>query len=207
MHQAILSVVAVGIFSASALAGGPGEGLKLDLAATSVATAMMQAEQDAAQARAVCSADSFTWNAYGSAIFGDSEKGEQYAAHTGFSWYFLEDLGLNLEAFAGYVDPERDDSGGVGGLDLTFRWHFHKHDALTIYVDGGAGFQQASTNFPSDNHFNFRTMFGLGASYRISDGALFIGGVRYVHISNAGLTDGNDGLDGAMVYLGLSFPF
>ena len=50
-------------------------------------------------------------------------------------------------------------------------------------------------------------MFGLGASYRISDGALFIGGVRYVHISNAGLTDGNDGLDGAMVYLGLSFPF
>lgn len=207
MYQTMLSVAAVGVLSASALAAGPGEGLKLDLTAASAATMLMQAEREAPQHGALYSEDSFTWNVYGSAVFGDSDKGEMYAAHTGFSWYFLEDMGLNLEAIAGYVDPERDDSGVVGGLDLTFRWHFHKHNDLTIYIDGGAGFQQASTNFPSDNHFNFRTLFGFGASYRLGDGAVLIGGVRYVHISNAGITKGNDGLDGAMVYLGLSFPF
>ena len=148
----------------------------------------------------------WTFQTYGSAGFGDS-KGEIYTAHAGFGYHFVDDLSINLEAIGGGARPRDDDNGAVGGFDLLFRWHFYHEGDWSIYMDGGAGFQQASTNFPSDSHHNFRPQFGLGLTYHIKDNVRLMAGARWLHISNAGTTDGNDGLDAAQLYAGLMWGF
>jgi len=125
----------------------------------------------------------------------------------GFGYHFLDGLSLNLEGVGGAVQAERDDEGGVGGLDLIARWHFFHEDPASVYIDGGTGFQQATTNFPSDSHHNFRLQLGLGGTWRIAGGGHVMGGARYLHVSNAGTSEHNDGYDGAQLYAGLSFPF
>ncbi|MHC4127930.1 MAG: acyloxyacyl hydrolase, partial [Planctomycetota bacterium] len=155
-----------------------------------------EAAPDAADAAAAPLLGEFsktTWvgNVYGSAIFGDSGKGEMYLAHIGFGYYF------------------EDYNGGAIGLDVLYRNHFlrSEDDKRTIFVDGGLGLQQASTNFSGERHFNLRIMFGFGGSIQIDNNARLFGGCRYIHISDAGIKGGGGGFDGPMVYAGITFPF
>lgn len=152
-----------------------------------------------------------TWvgNMYGSAIFGDSGKGEMHVVHIGFGYYFEDYEAINLDFFGGYVRSGIDDDGGAIGLDVLYRNHFlrSEDDKRTIFFDGGLGFQQASTNFSGERHFNIRFMFGFGGSLQIGNNARVFGGCRYIHISDAGIEGGGGGFDGPMVFAGLTFPF
>lgn len=149
----------------------------------------------------------WTFQTYGSAGVFDSDKGEIYTGHIGFGYHFFDDLSVNLEGVGGWVTPERDDHGGVGGIDLLLRWHYLNRENFSLYIDGGVGFQLATTNYPSDSHHNFRPQFGIGGTLRIWESARLMAGVRWLHISNAGTTDGNDGFDGAQFYGGVMIPF
>lgn len=149
----------------------------------------------------------WTFQTYGSGTWGDSDKGEIYTAHIGVGYHFVDDLSINLEAIGGWADAEKDDDGGVGGIDLLFRWHFLQGRSWSLYIDGGAGFQLATTNFPSDSHHNFRPQVGLGGTLQITDSIRLMGGARWLHISNAGTTRINNGLDGAQLYAGIMVPF
>jgi hypothetical protein len=146
---------------------------------------------------------------YGSAIFGDSGKGEMYLAHIGFGYYFEDYEAINLDFFGGYVRSGIDDNGGAIGLDVLYRNHFlrSEDDKRTIFFDGGLGLQQASTNFSGERHFNLRIMCGFGGSLQIDNNARLFGGCRYIHISDAGIEGGGGGFDGPMVYAGITFPF
>jgi hypothetical protein len=152
-----------------------------------------------------------TWvgNVYGSAIFGDSGKGEMYLAHIGFGYYFEDYQTINLDFFGGYVRSGIDDNGGAIGLDVLYRNHFlrSEDDKRTIFFDGGLGLQQASTNFSGERHFNLRIMCGFGGSLQIDDNARLFGGCRYIHISDAGIEGGGGGFDGPMLWAGITFPF
>ena len=102
-----------------------------------------------------------------------------------------------------------DDNGGVIGFDAVYRNHFWRgeDDDWTIFLEGGLGLQQASTNFSGERHFNFRTRVGFGASFEIDeDVRAFVGGT-YQHISDAGIAGGGGGFDGPMLWAGVSFPF
>ena len=153
--------------------------------------------------------------AYGSTSLFDDDHGDFYTAHLGAHYHFKDDLSIGLEAVGGYVEPnwtsadrpEPDEDGVVGGLDLLLRWHFVNKPDWSLYLDGGVGAQQASTDFPSDNRFNFRDQLGIGATWRVFDNARLMGGVRYHHHSNAGISDDNDGGDWAQPYLGVMVPF
>jgi opacity protein-like surface antigen len=153
--------------------------------------------------------------AFGSTTVFDEKHGRISTGHLGAHYYFKDQLSLGLDAFAGYVQPELDISGGgepddngiVGGVDLMLRWHFLTRRELSLYLDGGVGFQQADTNFPADSHHNFRNQFGLGATYRLGDNWHLMGGVRYLHVSNASTSDGNNGGDWAQPYLGVMLDF
>ena len=149
----------------------------------------------------------WTFQTYGSVVVGDDDKGELYSVHSGFGYFFLDDVSVNLEGVGGYVDAARDDDGGFGGLDLYFAWHLLRGENWSLFISGGAGLQQASTNFPSDSHFNFRLQTGLGATLQLTDTMSLIGGARYIHISNAGISEVNDGLDGALLFTGLMVRF
>jgi len=153
--------------------------------------------------------------AYGSTTLFDDDHGDFYTAHLGAHYHFKDDLSIGLEGVGGYVEPnwtngvrtEPDEDGIVGGLDLMLRWHFVNEADWSVYLDGGVGLQQASTNFPSDSHFNFRDQLGIGATWRLFDNARLMGGVRYHHQSNAGTSENNDGGDWAQPYVGVMVPF
>ena len=159
------------------------------------------------QALGAWNAGTWTIQWSGSASFGDDDKGELYGGHVGFGYYFVDDLSINVEGLGLAVDSAVDDDGVAGGFDLLFRWRAIGDERFSIYFDGGAGIQQATTNYPSDNHFNFRLLFGVGASVHLTGSTYLTGGVRYLHISNAGITDSNNGFDGVMVYLGLLYAY
>ncbi len=150
---------------------------------------------------------SWTFQTYGSTTFGDDDKGFLHSAHVGFGYYFRDNLSINVEGVGGTVDAKKDDDGGFGGLDVLFRWHFYRNSDFSIFLDAGAGLQEATTNFPSDSHHNFRPQGGVGATWRITHDLLLIGGAKYLHVSNANTSDINAGLDAMEVYLGVLMPF
>ncbi len=146
---------------------------------------------------------------YGSAIFGDSGKGEMYLAHVGVHRFVEDDQSLGLELCGGYVRSGIDDDGGAIGFDVVYRNHFqHDDDAgRSVYFNAGLGLQQASTNFSGRRHLNFRMRIGFGATFAIDERATAVIGADYIHISDAGIEGGGGGFDGPMLYAGLSFPF
>lgn len=149
----------------------------------------------------------WTFQVYGLAVLGEYHQGEIYSGHIGFGYHLADNFSVNLEGLGAKADAQFDDDGVAGGLDLTFRWHLYRIEGFSIYLEGGAGFQQATTEFPSDSHFTFRPQLGMGATLRLDEKTFLMGGVRWLHISNAGTSDINDGWDGEPVYLGLMFLF
>lgn len=152
----------------------------------------------------------WTLQTYGSGTYGDRSHGNIYTAHLGVGYYFVDDWSINFEAVGGRVVPgviSQDDNGIAAGLDMLFRWQFLTGDRWSLYADFGAGIQQADTNFPSDSHFNFRPQGGVGATWKLAEHVRLMGGARWLHISNAYITPGNNGLDAAQFYGGLMVSF
>ena len=149
----------------------------------------------------------WTFQVYGSTTFADSGKGFLHTSHIGLGYFFLEKVSINIEGVGGWADAKKDDDGGFVGFDLLFRWHFYQRGKFSIFGDGGAGFQEATTNFPSDSHHNFRPQVGFGATWQVTPDLMLVGGAKWLHVSNAGTSDINDGLDAAEVYLGMMMPF
>ena len=152
-----------------------------------------------------------TWKFYPciSAIGSDHGKGEMYALHIGFGYFFQDKLSVNIDILGTHIRSGIDDNGVAAGMDILLRKHFHQsHDDLwSIYFDTGGGLQQQSTNFSGSRHFNFRLMTGVGGTLKIFNNIRIISGVRYLHISDAGIRGGGGGFDGVMFYSGGSFPF
>ena len=160
-------------------------------------------------------AGSWTAQFYASQIILDPDHGFMTAAHAGFGYFFTDGLSINFEPLFGYVDTNFCPYGGhgiAGGFDLLFRWHFwgiDENDKLSVYFVGGAGFQLADTNFPSDSHHDFRLTAGFGTQFKVpnTENMRIMFEAKYIHISNAGTSDVNDGLDGAQLAVGVMFNY
>jgi len=149
------------------------------------------------------------WQTYASAAAGDHGKGEMYALHLGYGYFLRDYLSINVDVLGAYIRSGIDDNGVGAGLDVTFRRHFSwvNDDLWSVYIDLGGGLQQQSTNFAGNRHFNFRVMGGGGGTFRVTDQVRLMGGIRYLHISDAGIEGGGGGFDGFMFYAGAMFPF
>ena len=149
------------------------------------------------------------WQTYVSAAGFDEGKGEMYAFHLGYGYFFLDDFSVNIDVLGSYIRSGIDDNGVAAGLDLIFRRHAIKgHDNLwSLYLELGAGLQQQSTNFAGSRRFNFRLLGGGGATFRVAENARLLAGMRYFHISDAGIEGGGGGFDGLQFYAGSMFPF
>ena len=167
------------------------------------------AAPDGPAARDPFARHTWTFQTYGSAAFGDPGKGEMYAGHAGFGYHVADNVSINLDGFGAWIRSGIDDDGVGGGADALVRGHLLRDASArwSIYMDGGAGVQQASTNFAGARHFNFRLLIGFGATLRLAERVRFLGGARYLHISDAGIKGGGGGFDGPMVYAGLTIPF
>ncbi len=149
------------------------------------------------------------WQTYVSATGFDEGKGEMYALHLGYGYFFLDNFSVNIDVLGSYIRSGIDDNGVAAGLDLILRQHPIKgHDNLwSLYLELGAGLQQQSTNFAGNRRFNFRLLGGGGATFRVAENTRLMAGMRYFHASDAGIEGGGGGFDGLQFYAGSMFPF
>jgi len=149
------------------------------------------------------------WQAYVSAAGFDKGKGEMYAFHLGYGYFFMDDFSVNIDVLGSYIRSGIDDNGVAAGLDLILRQHPIKgpDNLWSLYLELGAGLQQQSTNFAGNRKFNFRLLGGGGATFRVADNARLMAGMRYFHVSDAGIEGGGGGMDGIQFYAGSMFPF
>ena len=149
------------------------------------------------------------WQTYVSAAGFDPGKGEMYAVHLGYGYFFMDDISVNIDVMGGYIRSGIDDNGVAAGLDVIFRDHLIKgHDNLwSLYLELGSGLQQQSTYFAGNRKFNFRLIAGGGTTFRVAENARLMVGTRYLHISDAGIDGGGGGFDGLQFYAGSMFTF
>jgi hypothetical protein len=126
------------------------------------------------------------WQTYASAAAGDHGKGEMYALHAGYGYFLRDYLSFNINVLGAYIRSGIDDNGVAAGLDIIFRRHFSwiNDDPWSVYLD-----------------------LGGGGTLRVSDHVRMMGGIRYLHISDAGIDGGGGVFDGFMFYGGAMFPF
>ena len=136
-----------------------------------------------------------------------SAKGGQAAVGAGY--YFLDNVGAYVDLVGyGLSQDEPDVDAWGGGLNLLLRWHFLRGQHWSVYADGGTGIVQFNEDFPAGGtQFNFIERVGLGASFRLDTNLHLIGGVRYLHLSNARIRgrDENPAMDSVEGYIGLMF--
>ena len=106
------------------------------------------------------------------------------------------------------ADPVGTYPGGTGlglGTDLFLRWHPDWQPSLLPYLDAGVGVQYAAgTAFPADaTRWNFTVHGGVGWLIPARDDRQLNVSLRYLHISNAGLSDKNSGYDVVHLVFGL----
>jgi len=149
------------------------------------------------------------WRTYASFAGGDRGKGNLYALHFGYGKFLWDQFSFNVDVFGTYIRSGIDDNGVGYGLDLIFRKHFliKNDDTYSVYLDLGGGLEVQSTEFAGTRNFNFRVLGGGGGTVRITEQARLMGGLRYLHISDAGIDGGGGGFDGYQVYVGMMMPF
>ncbi len=129
-----------------------------------------------------------------------------------FSWstFLARDVELGLEAGLWYFNQPGDNQEGLSGSVL-FRWHFIHTETWTAYGMLGIGLMGATGEVPDGGtSFDLMPRAGLGITKQLTDDGLRLDlGVRWHHISNARINgdDDNPSRDGAMLYVGLVFPF
>jgi len=149
------------------------------------------------------------WQTYVSAAGFDKGKGEMYAFHLGYGYFFMDDFSVNIDVLGSYIRSGIDDNGVAAGLDLILRQHPIKgpENLWSFYLELGAGLQQQSTSFAGNRKFNFRLLGGGGATFRAAENVRIMAGMRYFHVSDAGIEGGGGGFDGLQFYAGSMFPF
>jgi hypothetical protein len=149
------------------------------------------------------------WQIYPSFAGGDQGKGNLYALHFGYGKFLWDQFSFNVDVFGTYIRSGIDDNGVGFGLDLICRKHFlmKNDDTYSVYLDLGGGFEIQSTEFAGTRNFNFRVLGGGGGTVRVTENVRLMGGLRYLHISDAGIDGGGGGFDGYQVYGGVMMPF
>jgi lipid A 3-O-deacylase len=116
-------------------------------------------------------------------------------------WWF------NLEPFYGQaVSPNNRIEFGCA---LMLRWAYPVSDTnLGVFLEGGAGpMYMTQETEEQGTQFNFIDYLGAGLTYAVDEGMDIELGVRYRHVSNAGIDDENSGIDGYTGLLGVTRKF
>ena len=137
--------------------------------------------------------------------------------------YFLPQLGLvltdeigsgltsgNVEVLieplaAHYYQPF---SASAFGGSLMVKYNFLDFGRWMPFWDGGAGmlWTDLGPRIPEQStQFNFVLQTGPGVSYFVTENTAVTLGIRFHHISNAGIGERNIGLNGCLFNIGISF--
>lgn len=151
---------------------------------------------------------------FGSAYANDLGDSNDFNLHAAYSVFLEQDFEFIVELAGWYFDQEGDDTAGVSG-SMIFRYHFFPQDTRewSAYVDAGIGLLAGFDEVPDGGtEFNFLPRVGAGLTGsldQLRDGARWIVGVRWHHISNARIRGDqqNPSRDAVLVYAGITLPF
>jgi len=139
-----------------------------------------------------------------------SERDDFDSGSAALGYFIWSNFSLNA-AFVGYSVNQPDNNAFAGGFDLYARYYFLTLARFTFYADIGAGAFMADKEVPEHGtHFNFTPRGGMGAGYRLYENIYLLGGVRYWHLSNAGIHDGvgrNPSFNSVQYYGSIMFVF
>ena len=113
---------------------------------------------------------------------------------------------LRGEVFGGWqFDPA---SAWVVGLTPHLRYHFATGGRWVPYIDAGAGVAWTDIGLPDlGNSFQFNTQVGVGVNWFVLDNLAVSIECHYLHISSAGTSMPNDGVNAVGGLVGLSWFF
>ena len=95
---------------------------------------------------------------------------------------------------------------GGGFTPLVFQWNFTSSQQIVPFFQIAGGALWTTRDFPHvGSSFNFTPQGGLGAYWFVRPQRAVSFGVRFHHISNAGITDPNPGHNALYFYAGLSW--
>lgn len=151
------------------------------------------------------------WWSIGTGVAFDFEDGTSFNVHGSASYFVAENIEAVGEVGAWYYSQPGEDAFGINPA-FVIRWHFINKGSWTAFADIGIGMLLVSSDVPADNgtSFNFTPRAGIGLTYALDDaGTRLQLGLRWAHVSNARITghDDNFGVDAAMPYVGIVFPF
>ena len=144
--------------------------------------------------------DAQSWMVTGT--FGDSDEDAVFALQrawrrqvAGSAWEWGWEVGLGIAQSGKY---ER--TGALGTLDLVVRRPLWQGGAFVVGINGIAGAQVQSINFPGGSYHNGRIGGYFDFGWEGSARRTLEWRLGYLHISNANLGSGNEGHDA--VWLG-----
>lgn len=116
-------------------------------------------------------------------------------------------LQIGIEPFLNaIVEPE---DGVEAGLNVGFRYLTPLADWVSVYgeISSGPVYFSIDTVEQGDEGFNFISQFGAGLQFEFARNIALNAGYRFRHLSNAGLSDPNDGINTNALITGISFSY
>ncbi|MFO0783097.1 MAG: acyloxyacyl hydrolase [Phycisphaerales bacterium] len=167
-------------------------------------TALESAPQPLAIKQAFGEQNSLRFNVEGDWL-SDWDNANMAQGRVGVAWFFLKNVELDLFLTLDGVSQPGPDAFG-GGFDMQIRWHMLAFENWSIFGEIGGGILGTTHSVPAGgSQFNFTPNIGVGATFALTDSTRLYTGVRWFHISNAGLYEHNPGRDSFSLWVGLSF--
>jgi hypothetical protein len=189
--------------------------LLVGVIATQASNAQAAADDGAAAEATMFPKGTWTFEFYGNYFQSYQESDNLGSAVAAGGYYFGDRHAIRAEVVGYGLDNEEDpgpdcDDTFATGVNVGLRYHFYERDRTTLFVEGLAGLFYGLRNFPAGGtHFNFNEQLGVGATYRLQDNCHVMGGVRYMHISNAQIRgqDENPSFNGLGGFVGVLFRY
>lgn len=128
---------------------------------------------------------------------------------TGVSYYLWDNVSLGAEV-TGYGIGQPGDDAAAGAAGIVLRHHLVNAGPSSFFVDVAFAPFEATDRVPEGGtRFNFVTQTGVGVAHEVSGGWNLLLGVRFIHVSNAGIEtqDRNPSVNGISAYAGVMFRF
>lgn len=114
-------------------------------------------------------------------------------------------LQLGLEPFVNTITEPK--TGIETGLDVFIRYLHPITSSAKLVAEVGSGpmYLSIDTREQGDAGFNFMNQFGLGTQFRLGDDSALTVGYRFRHVSNAGTSQPNSGINSNAIVISYSF--
>jgi len=100
------------------------------------------------------------------------------------------------------------DTNAEAGISLLLRYSDNITSRIAPFVEGGTGMVYTTQHtHEQGTQYNFLLQAGAGLQCFMNKNLAFTGGYRYRHMSNAGISDDNKGINHHFILVGVSYFF